>query len=130
MPSAGARWPLGAAEVAASEYSESSVAELRRTAPLSQSMPDAIFRLAATLGRISYMPLDQTITFGQMRRSGPRRLQVSCGDHKCSHSVVIDVDCWPESLRLCDLEALFVCSVCGHRGADVRRDYQRPASTG
>ena len=95
-----------------------------RTVPLSQSMPDAIFRLAATLGRISRMLLEQTITLGQMRQSGSRRLHVFCGDNKCSHSVVMDADCWPESLRLSDLEALFVCSVCGHRGANVRRDYQ------
>ena len=87
-------------------------------------MPDAIFRLAVTLGRISRMLLEQTITLGQMRRSGTRRLHVLCGDHKCAHSVVIDADCWPESLRLSDLEALFVCSACGHRGADVRPDHQ------
>lgn len=98
--------------------------EPRRTVPLSQSMPDAIFRLAVTLGRISRMRLEQTITLGQMRQSGAPRLHVFCGDYKCSHSVVIDADCWPESLQLSDLEALFVCSVCSHRGADVRPDYQ------
>jgi hypothetical protein len=87
-------------------------------------MPDAIFRLAATLGRISRMLLEQTITLGQMRQSGARRLHVFCGDYKCSHSVEIDADCWPASLRLSDLEALFVCLVCGHRGADVRPDEQ------
>jgi hypothetical protein len=70
------------------------------------------------------MLLEQTITLGQMRQSGARRLYVFCGDYKCSHSVVMDADCWPESLRLSDLEALFVCSVCGHRGADVRPDHQ------
>ena len=68
--------------------------------------------------------LEQTITLGQMRQSGPRRLHVFCGNYKCSHSVVIDADCWPESLRLSDVEALFVCPVCGNRGADVRPDYQ------
>lgn len=87
-------------------------------------MADAIFILAVTLGRISCMLVEQTITLGQARQSGARRLHVFCGDYKCSHSVVIDADCWPESLRLSDLEALFVCSVCGHRGADVRPDYQ------
>lgn len=87
-------------------------------------MPHAIFRLAVALGRISRMRLEQTITLGQMRQSGPRRLHVFCGNYKCSHSVVIDADCWPESLRLSDVEALFVCPVCGNRGADVRPDYQ------
>jgi hypothetical protein len=66
------------------------------------------------------MPGKQEITLGQMRQSGPRRLRVFCGDHKCGHSVVIDADCWPESLRLSDLQHLFVCPVCGHRGAEVR----------
>ncbi len=70
------------------------------------------------------MLLEPKTTLGQMRQSGPHRLRVFCGDYKCSHSVVIDADCWPGSLRLSDLEALFVCRVCGHRGADVRPDYQ------
>lgn len=87
-------------------------------------MADAIFRLAVILGRIRRMLLEQNTTLGQMRQSGARRLHVFCGDSKCSHSVVMDADCWPESLRLSDLEALFVCRVCGHRGADLRPDYQ------
>jgi hypothetical protein len=66
------------------------------------------------------MPCEQTITLGQMRQSGPRWLNVFCGDDKCGHSILIDADCWPQSLRLSDLESLFVCTVCGHRGADVR----------
>src|SRR5437899_12324939 len=82
--------------------------EPRRTVPLSQSMPGAIFRLAVTLGRISRMRLEQTITLGQMRQSGAPRLHVFCGDYKCSHSVVIDADCCPDSLQLSDLEAVFV----------------------
>ena len=57
-------------------------------------------------------------------RDDDELLHVFCGDYKCSHSVVIDTDCWPERLRLSDLEALVVCRVCGHRGADVRPDFQ------
>ena len=68
------------------------------------------------------MPCEQEITLGQMRQSGPRRLQVFCGDYKCGHSIVIDADCWPESLRLSDLRHLFVCPICGQRGAEVRPD--------
>jgi hypothetical protein len=67
---------------------------------------------------------DQKITLGQMRRSGPGRLHVLCGDDKCSHSIVIDADCWPGSLRLSDVMELFVCRVCGHRGADLKLDDQ------
>jgi hypothetical protein len=71
------------------------------------------------------MPREQKITLGQMRQSGPRLLRVFCGDYKCAHSIVIDPDCWPASLRLSDVESLFVCTVCGHRGAEVRPDFGR-----
>jgi len=65
---------------------------------------------------------EQEITLGQMRQSGLPRLRVSCGNYKCEHLTVIEADCWPESLRLSDLAHLFVCPVCGHRGANVRPD--------
>jgi hypothetical protein len=68
------------------------------------------------------MLIEQDVTLGQMRQCGPPRLRVFCGDYKCRHSIVIDADCWPESLRLSDLEHLFVCPVCSHRGAEVRPD--------
>ena len=74
------------------------------------------------LGRNRHMPFDQKLTLGQMRQSGPRRLHVSCGNPNCSHTVVIDAECWPGSLRLSDLEVLYVCRACGHRGAEVRPD--------
>ncbi|MDO9459763.1 MAG: hypothetical protein Q7N95_06565 [Alphaproteobacteria bacterium] len=32
-------------------------------------------------------------------------------------------DRWPDEVSLSDLEPLFVCKVCGHRGADVSPDY-------
>ena len=62
----------------------------------------------------------QKITLGEMRASGPQRLLVYCGDYKCAHSVVIDAGRWPDDVRLSNLEPLFVCQACGHRGADVR----------
>ena len=90
-----------------------------------RSMPTAIFRLTAILGRNGHMVSDKKITLGQIRQSGADRLLVLCGNPGCSHSVAMDADCWPGSLRLSDLEALFVCSVCGHRGADVRSENER-----
>ena len=50
----------------------------------------------------------------------PTRLIVYCGDYCCAHSITMDPDLWPGNLRPSDLEDLFVCTVCGHRGADVR----------
>jgi hypothetical protein len=66
------------------------------------------------------MQRQQKITLGEMRQSGPSRLLVYCGDYKCAHSVTISSGRWPDHVRLSDLEPLFVCQFCGHRGADVR----------
>jgi len=66
------------------------------------------------------MPRERKITIGEMRESGSTRLIVYCGDYRCAHSITMDPDLWPGNLRPSDLEDLFVCTVCGHRGADVR----------
>jgi hypothetical protein len=47
----------------------------------------------------------QKIILGEMRASGPSRLLIYCADYRCSHSVVIDADRWPDHVRLSDLEA-------------------------
>jgi hypothetical protein len=36
-----------------------------------------------------------------------------------------DADRWPDNVRLSDLEPLFVCEACGHRGGDVRPLFDR-----
>jgi len=66
------------------------------------------------------MQRQQKITLGEMRESGPTRLIVYCGDYKCAHHVEIAADRWQDDVRLSELEPLFVCQACGHRGADVR----------
>jgi hypothetical protein len=58
-----------------------------------------------------------------MRDTGVRGILIYCSDYKCSHSMVISADPWPDVLRLSDLEARFVCQACGKRGADVRPDF-------
>jgi hypothetical protein len=65
----------------------------------------------------------QKITFAQMRDSGVRGVLVYCSDHKCGHSIAIGADWWADDIRLSDIEARFVCKVCGKRGADVRPDF-------
>jgi hypothetical protein len=62
----------------------------------------------------------QKITLAEMRDTGLRGLLIYCSDYKCSHSIAISADQWPDHLRLSDLEPRFVCKVCGHRGGDVR----------
>lgn len=78
------------------------------------------------------MPREQKITFGEMRESGVYNVVVFCSDYRCAHSVNLPADRWPDHVRLSDIEAQFVCSACGKRGADVRPDYygarEKPAS--
>ena len=62
----------------------------------------------------------QKITFGEMR-SCVRGLLIYCSGYRCSHSIAISADPWPDHVRLSDLEPRFFCMACGKRGADVRR---------
>jgi hypothetical protein len=58
-------------------------------------------------------PTGQKITFAEMRAAGVRGLLIYCSDYRCSHWKAISGDRWPDSVRLSDLEPLFVCQVCG-----------------
>jgi hypothetical protein len=69
------------------------------------------------------MPRPQKITFGEMRSSGVRGLLIYCSDYRCSHSIVISADPWPDDVRLSDLEPRFACEACGKKGADVRPNF-------
>ena len=62
----------------------------------------------------------QKITFAEMRVRG---VPVYCADYRCSHSIAISGDAWPDDTRLSDIEERFTCRVCGKRGADVRPDF-------
>jgi hypothetical protein len=64
-----------------------------------------------------------------MRSSGVRGLLIYCADYRCSHSIAISADRWPDDVQLSDLEPKFTCQVCGHRGADVRPMFE-PAAMG
>jgi len=50
------------------------------------------------------MKRPQKITLGEMRASGARGLLVGCSDYKCSHSITVNADQWPDGMRLSDLE--------------------------
>jgi hypothetical protein len=65
----------------------------------------------------------QKITFAEMREMGVHGLLVYCADYRCSHSITISGDGWPDDVRLSDIEPRFVCRGCGKRGADVRPDF-------
>ena len=51
----------------------------------------------------------QKITFAEMRDMGIRGLLVYCADYRCSHSIAISGDHWPDDLRLFDVEPRFIC---------------------
>jgi len=55
-----------------------------------------------------------------MRDAGVLGILIYCSDYKCSHSIAISADQWPDHIRLSELEARFVCKACGKRGADIR----------
>jgi hypothetical protein len=65
----------------------------------------------------------QKITFGEMRDTGVRGVLVYCSDYKCSHSIAISAEQWPDDVRLSDIESRFICRACGKKGADVRPDF-------
>jgi hypothetical protein len=67
----------------------------------------------------------QKITLGEMRASGVRGLLIYCADYKCSYSIAISTDPWPDDTRLSDLEDRFTCTACGNKGAEVRPDFDR-----
>ena len=46
----------------------------------------------------------QKITFAEMRDMGVRGLLVYCADCRCSHSIAVSGDRWPDDLRLSDIE--------------------------
>jgi hypothetical protein len=58
-----------------------------------------------------------------MRESSVRGVLIYCSDYKCSHSIAISADQWPDDVRLSDIEERFVCKECGKRGADIRPDF-------
>jgi hypothetical protein len=60
------------------------------------------------------------ITFGEMRESSTTGILVYCSDYRCSHSIEMSAEQWPDDVRLSDIEPRFVCKACGKRGADVR----------
>jgi hypothetical protein len=59
----------------------------------------------------------------QVRAQGVRGLLIYCADYRCSHSIAISSDYWSDDARLSDIEPGYICAACGHRGADVRPDF-------
>ena len=60
------------------------------------------------------------ITFGQLREQGINHIEVYCRDYKCSHSVKMPADRWPDHVRLSDHRG----QVCLHGLRQARRGGQ------
>jgi hypothetical protein len=56
-------------------------------------------------------------------RDGVRGVLIYCSDYRCSDSMALNAERWPDDLRLSDIEPSFTCTACGKRGADVRPDF-------
>jgi len=57
------------------------------------------------------------ITFGELRETGIRDVLVYCRDYRCSRSITLSADRWPDHVRMSDVEPLFVC---GQGGGEMR----------
>jgi len=51
---------------------------------------------------------------------GVRGLLIYCADYRCSHSIAISGDAWPDDARLSDIEERFTCRVCGRISIGAR----------
>ena len=78
------------------------------------------------------MPAETKITFAELREMGVPGLLICCSDYRCSRSIAISGNRWPDQVRLSDIEPRFTCQACGRRGADVRPDFdwnRKPVAT-
>ena len=54
----------------------------------------------ASMAAMPALTRPQKITLGEMRSSGVRGLLIYCSDYKCSHSIAISADQWPDDVRI------------------------------
>ena len=52
------------------------------------------------------------LTFAEVRDMGVRGILVYCAYYRCSRSIAISGDNWPDGVRLSDIEHRFVCEAC------------------
>jgi hypothetical protein len=67
------------------------------------------------------MDRPQKITFAEMRDMGVRGALIYCADYRCSHSIAISGDSWPDEVGLSDIEPGFL-RAAGRRPAQDGKD--------
>jgi hypothetical protein len=86
-------------------------------------MPGTVISLRQLSSQSWGMDRPIRITFADMREQGVRGPLIYCAHYRCSHSIAISGDRWPDDVRLSDIAPRLICAACGHRGADVRPDF-------
>ena len=71
----------------------------------------------------------EPVTLGNMRAQGCRDLLVYCDSGRCNHSTIMNVGHLPDETPIKSLGDGFVCSKCGHLGADAVPNWQTHAAT-
>jgi hypothetical protein len=61
------------------------------------------------IGEMMSAMTPQKITFAEMRDSSVRGFLIYCADYRCSHSIAISGDGWPDDARLSDIEPSCIC---------------------
>ena len=64
------------------------------------------------------------MTLGNMRESGVRSLHVWCGNCRCSHQAVLDVERYPDEIPVPSFGPRMMCTRCGFVGADARPNWK------
>jgi hypothetical protein len=73
---------------------------------LPASYPHPIGGIMSTM---AILASPQKITFAEMRESGTRGQLVYCADYRCSHSIAVSADRWPDEVQLSDIEPRVTC---------------------
>jgi hypothetical protein len=69
-------------------------------------------------------PPGPPMTLGNMRELGVRGLLVSCLNHACQHSALIDVSSYPSDVEVPSFGRRMKCSKCGGGNVDVRPNWK------
>jgi hypothetical protein len=68
---------------------------------------------------------DEPVPLANMRSLGRNRVVVYCSNPDCHHNAEIDASSgFPDDVTFGDLQPRMLCTVCGHRGADVSPSWQ------
>jgi hypothetical protein len=78
----------------------------------------------------SKQPAGQAMTLGNLRALGVHRLLVSCRNHTCRHSALLDVSSYTPDTEVPSFQTRMKCSKCGGRDIDVRPNWKEQPPQG